>query len=126
MHLRAHLGGHVRPSRLLHHHAALVHIARQRLFTVDVLLRPERRKDGEGVRVLGCGNKHRVNIVHLGVQLAEVLVGAGAGELGSRSLQAPRVHITESHHLRNLRHLFHLAQMRTPSAADRDARDVHL
>ena len=126
MHLRSHLGGHIRPSRLLHDHAALVHVPRQRLFTIHVLLSSERRKDGECVRVLGCGDKHRINVIHLGVQLAKVLVGTGAGELGSRSLQAPRVHITQRDHLRNFRHLLQLAQMRTAPPADRDARDVHL
>ncbi len=126
VHLRAHLRGHVGFCRGLHHDTAFMHIAGQRLLAVDVLARAQGRKDGECVGVLRGRDEDGVDVVHLRVHLAEVLVGAHAGELRGGIFEVLRVHVAHGDHVHQFRHFLRLVDMRSAATARRDEADVHL
>jgi len=124
--LRAHLRGDAGLLRLLHDRAALEDVARDRLFAIHVLLRPQRRKDGEGVRVLGGRDEEGVDVVHLRVQFAEVLVGPRLREQRGGAFEGLRVHVAQRDQFDQVGHVLRLVHVRSAATARGDAGDIHL
>jgi len=124
--LRAHLRGDVGLLRCLHDRATFEDVARDRLFAIHVLLRPQRGQGGEGVRVLGGRDEEGVDVVHPRVQFAEVFVGPRLREQRGGAVEGLRVHVAQGNQLHQVRHLLRLVHVRSAATARGDAGHVHL
>jgi len=66
--LVAHLRNHFVLRRRLAHHSRFMHGASQRLLAINVLAALHRRHRGNYVRMIRCGDEHRLNLLIHGIE----------------------------------------------------------
>ncbi len=95
--LVAHLRGHLRLVRRLRHAPRLPHRMRQRLLAIDMLAPLDGLHRSEGVVVVGRGDDHAVNVLHLVEHLPVVGELLCLGILLERVGGVALVHVAQRH-----------------------------